>query len=271
MFKVKERNSYSNNEKVFRIANIKGSADKLTKRSLFLVNDGSGEDEIKLDGKEYFAPCNQFRKHQNERLYVAGPSGSGKSTYVADYVTQFLKEKGLNDTTVYIFSSVDYDKILDERFGDRIYRIDVDDPICYEEGYHPEEFEEGSIIIFDDVDKIKNSKCRNAIYMLRENVLETGRHYGLTVISTSHQLSNYAKTRTLLSEATSITVFPRHAGTTHYIREYLKKHTGFDLPKIKKFLSLSKNSRWITLYRNAPPYVISAKCVYKIHDEYLDD
>ena len=106
--------------------------------------------------------------------------------------------------------------------------------------------------------------------MLRENVLETGRHYGLTVISTSHQLSNYAKTRTLLNESTSITVFPKHAGTTHYIRDYLKKHMGFDLTKTKKFLSLSKNSRWITIYRNAPPYVISAKCVYKINDEYLD-
>jgi hypothetical protein len=270
MFKLKERTSYKNNEKVFRIANIKGSSDKLTKKSLFLVDDNSGEDEIKLDGKEYFVPCNQFRKNQNERLYIAGPSGSGKSTYVADYVTQFLKERGLNDTTVYIFSSVDFDKVLDDRFGDRIHRVDVDDPIVYEEPFHPEEFEENSIIIFDDSDKIKNSRCRNAIYMLRENLLETARHYGLTIISTSHQLSNYAKTRTLLNEATSITVFPRHSGTTHYIREYLKKHMGFDLAKTKKFLSLSKNSRWITVYRNAPPYVISAKCVYKINDEYLD-
>ena len=60
--------------------------------------------------------------------------------------------------------------------------------------------------------------------MLRENLLETGRHFDLTIISTSHQLSNYAKTRTLLNEATSITVFPSHAGTTFHIREYLKKH-----------------------------------------------
>ena len=271
MFKIKERSSYKNNDKIFKIANIKGASDKLTKKSLFLVDDNSGEDEIKLEGKEYFVPCNQFRKNQNERLYVAGPSGSGKSTYVADYITQFLKEKGLNDTTVYIFSSVDYDKVLDERFGDRIHRVDVDDPICFEEPFHPAEFEEGSIIIFDDCDKIKNGKCRNAIYMLRENLLETARHYGLTIISTSHQLSNYQKTRTLLNEATSITTFPKHAGTTFYIRDYLKKHMGFNLDQIKKFLSLSKNSRWITIYRNNPPYVISAKECYKIRDDFLEN
>ena len=271
MLKVKERTSYENNDKIFKIANIKAGVDKKIKKSLFLDtnNDAIGEEEIVLKNKEYFVPTPQFRKNQNERLYIAGPSGSGKSTYVADFITQFLKEPKRNDTTIYIFSSVTFDKVLDDRFTDRIYCVDVDDPICYEEPYDPSEFEEGSIIIFDDCDKIKNNKCRHAIYMLRENLLETGRHFDLTIISTSHQLSNYAKTRTLLNEATSITVFPSHAGTTFHIREYLKKHMGFDSTQIKKFLSLSKNSRWVTINKSFCPYVISAKQCYKIKDDYL--
>ena len=253
------------NPKALRIAVLKGTEDK--RKSLFIRDDEKGEESIKLDGKQYFQVVPTIKQNQNERLYIAGPSGSGKSTYVADYIAQHTKLIN-NNVTIYIFSSVKYDKLLDDRFGDRIVRPDMDDTECFDEPYDPSEFETGSIVLFDDTDKIKVPKVRVAIYMLREHLLEVGRHYNLTIISTSHQLSNYARTRTLLNEATSVTFFPKYAGGVHYIKEYLKKHMGFDTGQIKQCLSLSKNSRWITVYRSHPKYVISSKEAYLIKDEF---
>lgn len=254
------------NPKALRIAVVKGSEDK--KKALFIRDeDEKGEEFIKLSGKQYFQPVPTIKKNQNERLYIAGASGSGKSTYVADYIAQHIKLIN-NDVTIYIFSSVKYDKLLDDRFGDRIVRPDMDDTECFDEPYDPEEFEPNSIVIFDDCDKIKLPKVRVSIFMLREHLLEVGRHYGLTIISTSHQLSNYARTRTLLNEATSVTFFPKHGTGVHYIKEYLKKHMGFNTEQIKRCLSLSKNSRWITVYKSYPKFIISAKEAYLITDEF---
>jgi hypothetical protein len=253
------------NPKALRIAVIKGIEDK--KKALFIRDDETGDESIKLDGKAFFQVVPTIKKNQNERLYIAGPSGSGKSTYVADYIAQHIKLIN-QDVTIYIFSSVKYDKLLDERFGDRIVRPDMDDEDCFNDPFDPEEFETGAIVLFDDTSKIKLPKVRVAIYMLQENLLECGRHYGLTIISTSHQLSNYARTRTQLNEATSVTFFPKHAGGLHYIKTYLQKHMGFSLVEIKKCLSLSKNSRWITVCRSHPKYVISAKEAYVIKDEF---
>jgi hypothetical protein len=253
------------NPKVLRIAVIKGIEDK--KKALFIRENEQGQESLKLEGKEYFQVVPTIKKNQNERLYIAGPSGSGKSTYVADYIAQHIKL--INpDVTIYIFSSVKYDKLLDERFGDRIVRVDMDNEDCFNDPFDPEEFETGAIVLFDDVDKIKLPKVRVSIFMLRENLLETSRHYGLTIISTSHQLSNYARTRTLLNEATSVTFFPKHAGGLHYIKNYLQKHMGFNQVEIKRCLMLSKNSRWISVYRSHPKYVISAKESYLIKDEF---
>jgi predicted AAA+ superfamily ATPase len=271
MFIVRNKDYASNNNKIIKIAVIKGGTDT-EKKALFLNLDDNKKDiEMKLIEKQYFQPVPQFRPHQNERLYIAGPSGSGKSTYLANFISQFLKTKGKNDTTIYIFSSVEHDDVIDGRFGDRIIRPDMDDDEILLDNYHPSEFEHGAIVIFDDVSKIKNPKVRVAIHILLENLLETGRHYDLTIITTSHQLSNYSRTRTQLNEATSITVFPKFSGGTFHIRQYLQKHIGLNTQEIKKFLSLARNSRWITIQKTNPMYVISAKQIYAIKDNYMDD
>lgn len=80
MFIVRNKDYASNNNKIIKIAVIKGGTDT-EKKALFLNLDDNKKDiEMKLIEKQYFQPVPQFRPHQNERLYIAGPSGSGKST-----------------------------------------------------------------------------------------------------------------------------------------------------------------------------------------------
>ena len=263
-FKIRDKHFAKNDLKTQKIAVITGG--ELDKKALFLSKDEIGKQSIALKGRSTFQPVPLFKKNMNERLYVAGPSGSGKSTYVSNWIAQFLKSRGKKDTDIYIFSSVEEDEALDGRFPDNIIRPDIDDNDIFNDPLHPSDFQIDSIVLFDDCAKIKNAKVRVALYMLQQNLLETARHYGITVIITSHMLSDYARTRTVLNESTSITVFPKFAGTSKHIRYYLDKTMGFDKSEIKKFLALSKASRWVTLNKGEGIYVMSSRQCY-IYDD----
>lgn len=64
-----------------------------------------------------------------------------------------------------------------------------------------------SIAFFDDIDAFTGER---AVYLrgYRDALLEAGRHKNITVMSTSHILSNYNKTRTMLNEAEYVVLFP---------------------------------------------------------------
>jgi hypothetical protein len=79
-------------------------------------------------------------------------------------------------------------------------------------------------------------------------------------------ISNYSRTRTILNESTSVTLFPRFAGGLHYIKDFLSKRCGLNKKQVKHFLDMAKQSRWVTIYKN-PMYLISAKECYMIDQD----
>jgi energy-coupling factor transporter ATP-binding protein EcfA2 len=272
-FKIKSKDYAKNNPHCRKVATITGG--ELDKKCLYLCDDDSaGETEIKLEGRSQFQPVPFHAKDQIERLFISGASGSGKSTYLAKWLRQFLKQKGNKEAPIYIFSSVDHDPVLDDDalISPNIVRVldEVDEDEIISEPLGLNDFEEGSVIIFDDTLKIQNPKVRVMIFCLLESMLEIARHKNLTIITTSHILSNYRQTRTIQNEATAVTIFPAFAGGLYGIREYLKRKVGMSPQDIKKILSLSKTSRWITLYRTCPMFVLSAKQAY-IYDQFTED
>lgn len=192
---------------------------------------------------------------ERECLYIAGPSGSGKSTYLNKYVKQYKKR--YPDNEVYIFSRVADDKTLrDNKFIKHI-PIDedlLDDPIDNSEL-------EDSIAIFDDIDTIREKPLRDAISDLRNDLLETGRHHKVTLLCTSHLLMDHNKTRTLLNEATSVTFFP-NSGQAYHVKRFLKEYCGLDKAQIDRILQLP--SRWVTIGKTAPMYILYDKGCYLI-------
>ena len=271
-FKIRTKNFGKNDPHCKKVAVIQGG--ELDKKCLFLCDDDSGDTEIKLAGKSQFQPVPFHSKDQIERLFISGASGSGKSTYLAKYIRQFAKMKGNKDKPIYIFSSVDEDPVLDNDglFGDNIIRVldEIDAEEMLADPLKLDDFEEGSILIFDDTFKLNPPKLRVLVFCLLESMLEIARHKNLTIITTSHILSNYRQTRTIQNEATAVTIFPAFAGGLYGIREYLKRKVGMSPQDIKKILSLSKTSRWVTLYRTNPMFVLSAKQVY-IYDQFSED
>lgn len=202
------------------------------------------------DGKLMQLP----NKDTREINYICGPSGSGKSTYTAKYINEFVdmfpKHK------IFLFSKVDDD----DAFNDvDILKIDLDESL-YEDPIDVDELK-NSLTIFDDIATIKDKNILNAVIDLQNDILETGRHKNIYVCSTNHQLSNYKQTRTLLNESHNITFFPS-SGATYYIKEFLKKYMGLSKEQIDKIFNLK--SRWVTIHRNYPMYVIYERGIYML-------
>lgn len=212
------------------------------------LNDNNNNDGTfdKLETKEKIQVLP--RKDIIEKLYISGVSGSGKSTYIGKYLKEFKKIGKFKNNPIYLFSSVSQDKVLDKY--DPI-RVPIDESLI-EEPIEIDEFED-SITIFDDTNTIRNINYRKAVELVQGEIIEIGRHYNARIIVTTHMLSNWKQTRQILNEATSVTVFPKASGTYH-IKNFLKTHCGLDKKKIERILNLP--SRWLTVYRTYPNYIM---------------
>lgn len=243
------------------------SLQKLSKMKKNMVRGGKKfkDDVIYNEAKEYL-DANKDREiilHEGEVqvipttdsrqcLYVAGPSGAGKSTWVSKYVGEYKKMYPKHK--VYLFSRVSNDTCLDDLNPIRIIMDNelIDDPI------DPKELKK-SIVIFDDTDTIPNDKLRKAMIKLKNDLLETGRHEDIYVIITSHLITNYKETRTILNECHLITLFP-HGGSSYGIKQCLERYCGIDKKNSKKILNLP--SRWVTIKKSYPQAVIYEKGLY---------
>lgn len=195
------------------------------------------------DGKIFPIPS-----EKPEQLYVSGPNGSGKTYYIAQYLT--LLREMYPKMPFYIFSDVEEDPLLDKITN--VYRIPlteelVDDPL------ERDDFKK-SAVIFDDIDSISNKRILNAVMTLRDTLLKTSRHSKTYVICTNHLTTDYKNTRTLINECVNITIFPK-SGAANQIRRVLKDYCGLDKQQVDTIYSLP--SRWVTLHKNYPMYVIS--------------
>lgn len=195
---------------------------------------------------------------ERDVLYIAGPSGSGKSTYTRRYLINYLKV--YPDNMINIFSCVGQDKAFDDL--PNVYRIPIDEKLAN----ITMDTLANSCCVFDDIDVVSNEGVRKILQNLRDQTLEIGRHNHITVCATSHQLMNYKATRVLLNEATSVTVFPK-SGSSYHIRRYCTQYAGLSKKAIDKLLDLP--SRWITLTRTAPMFVLHEKGVIMLSS--LDD
>jgi hypothetical protein len=210
-----------------------------------------------------------------EKLYVSGPSGAGKSTYVARWLAEYrrmFKEpvavavetpegvvEGVKRVpqSVYIFSSVSEDPPLDRQHPIRIALNEelLLDPI------EPSEFSD-SAVLFDDVGALSDVGMRKYLQSLQDLMLEISRHHRTRMIITSHLTCNYGATRRVLTEMTSLTIYP-HAGSTRGIRRVLEEYVGLEKHEINKLLKLP--SRWVTIYMITPQYVIHERGAYVLN------
>jgi hypothetical protein len=109
-------------------------------------------------------------------------------------------------------------------------------------------------VIFDDIDAISDKKVKQAVMDFRSQILLTGRHYNISVLSTSHMICDYRATREQINESHFITFYPA-GGANYHIKRFLKEYCGLKQNDITKILGLP--SRWVTVHKNYPMYVLS--------------
>lgn len=209
------------------------------------------EDKLKteLDFTDKSTKVFPIPQKYSERIYVPAPSGSGKSTFIGMYLKQ-LRILYPNRKIV-IFSRVEKDEPLD-RFKN-LSRIDL---VSFAEKPPKVESFEGDILIFDDIDTILNKSIVRVLRQFRDDVLEVGRHFKITCISTSHIITNFHATRTLINEAQAIVVFPK-GGSFGQIKGFLDRYMGFERTFIDSLRLLP--TRWLYIHKEYPQYIIHEK------------
>lgn len=188
-----------------------------------------------------------------EKLYICGVSGAGKSTYSSKWIKEYLKAN--KDNEFYIFSTVEADDPLDKLDPVRV-DLDglMDNPISFEEL-------RDSVCLFDDCATISDPKLRKYMINLIDHVAEVGRHYNITLVVTAHVIIDYKNSRKILNEATQVVIFPK-VGSNNLNKKYLENYAGFDSKQISKIMNLP--SRWVSLYRTFPNFVLYEKGAYLV-------
>lgn len=242
------------------IAQIKGG--KYNKLIFYLSDEEEDEEETGfysffIKDKGIMVPILNLDTRQVD--YIAGPSGSGKSTYASKIIEIFKRLFPSNN--VFIFSRLDNDNVLDKF---KPIRIQLDESLIEDPIDIHNEFQKGDLVLFDDCDTIQDKKLKDTISKLKNDILETGRHQNLYIIITSHLINGNDRkdTRTILNEAHTLTIFPK-SGATYGINYVLKNYIGLSKNDISKILSLP--SRWVTIGKNYPQYVLYEKGIYLIH------
>lgn len=216
--------------------------------------------EIKLKDK----PNLHFQNIPNKKTersirYVTGASGSGKSYWTKMYTEEYHRMYPKRD--VYIISSLSDDTTLDKL--KYLKRLRIQEPEFLMEPVTAEDFKD-SLVIFDDTDCLINKNVKNKIDGILNSVLETGRHFNVEVIYTSHLACNGKDTRRILNECKSVTIFPSGLGGKS-MKYLLDNYFGLDKDQIKKIKKLQ--SRWVTIQKGFPMCVISDKECYILNVE----
>ena len=205
---------------------------KLTDSDFFCFPD------MDIDIKKPFVKANH--------IYVAGSSGCGKSYWVSRYLK--LVNKYQKGRDIFIFSDVDEDEAFDKGLKN-IHRITLDESLLLEP-IEPDELRD-SVCVFDDIDSIQNKALKKTVYTLMNSLYRRGRHENITTISTTHNITDYTKSRVPINESSLIVLFCR-SGSTAGQKYILERYCGLDKSVIKDIMKVK--SRSIQIHKSYPQF-----------------
>lgn len=208
--------------------------------------------ELKLkDGIFQVIPA--IQKNQRQCILVTGPSGVGKSTWTSKYAKEYHQD--FPNNPIYLISKKTSDPEFDK--FKYITRIELDEDFATGEPLQPEDLK-NSLVIFDDIENISDDNIKNAVYKLKDNLLETGRDKNIYMVIAIHMARNNKCTRTDNNESSAFVLFK--GGNSYHNKRYLKEYIGLDSKGIQRILDLP--SRWVYINKTFPMYVVSESECY---------
>jgi len=227
------------------------------KAPVICISEKEGEsrypfNELQLKGNEQFQVIPNPNT-ERQIIYITAPSGSGKSYWTKHYCDEYRKL--YKQRPIYLFSSISEDSSIDSIKG--LKRIKLT-PELINETIEAKDFSD-SLVIFDDTDCLTDKLIKNKVNSILNSILETGRHYNVSVCYTSHIACAGNDTKRILNEAHFTVIFPKTAGNRS-LKYLLDGYLGLDKEQIKKIKNLK--GRWICISKTFPRVVISEQEIY---------
>jgi hypothetical protein len=200
-------------------------------------------------------------------IFLCGPSVSGKTFLSKEIIKHDEKIR-----PIVVFSKIDNDDSLkelkkmklksnpftDEKGKDRMIKISLrtDQDLLN----LPSNTElKNCICLFDDIDSFPKDMA-DFLNQYRDSILECGRHHNITVLSTSHQLYNWAKTRVILNESELVCMFP-HSNKRNSML-FLRDRMGLNKQEVQRIMDeIMDHSRSIVCKMSAPNMIFHEKGV----------
>ena len=219
--------------------------------------DGNGSETAMSRTGDEWVP--EYLANGRVSVFIAGVPGAGKS-YLAKEIINSLPP----GADVLLFTALGED---DGNFDD------LDHPL-YKIKMTPEnlsrmslsairERSEHPVLLFDDVDKIRDKKVEQALFKLMNDALANGRghtaHNGegdIHVVCTSHALNDYIKTKYTFENSDYVALFPGSTAKLQYDRMMSKLGVPKELAEVSYREGKRGCFRSVIVKKTAPMYII---------------
>lgn len=200
----------------------------------------------------------------NDRMtmFIAGTPGAGKS-YLAKQMINLLP----SNYDILLFTALEEkDGNFNDLGKDRLFKIKMTPEVLSKislSEIRKRAKSPQTILLFDDVDKIRDSKVQNLTFAIMNDALANGRghekHDGngdLHVLCTSHSANDYQKTKYTFENSNYVALFP---GTTPPLQMYrMFDKLGLDKDLCMRMIKLARSQkiRSIIIHKVVPMYMI---------------
>lgn len=206
-------------------------------------------------------------------IFLTGPSGSGKS-----FLAKEIMKNDVKNRPIVVFSKIDDDESLKDlkklKLTKRSFSSEKDgisDADIKKEVGQPrmikirlqteddllnlpsnEELKD-CVCLFDDIDAFPQ-EISAFLHEYRNSLLECGRHHNIMVLSTSHQLYNWARTRVILNESELVCLFPHSNKRTSMM--FLRDRMGLGKQEVLNIVNEAMDSGRCLICKLSAPNII---------------
>lgn len=197
-------------------------------------------------------------------MFIAGNPGAGKTYFAKEIINMFPPNRD-----VLLFTALQQS---DGNFAGmkRLYKIKMTpENLKMLTLENIRSMSEIPVLLFDDVDKIRDPEIKKLMFALMDDALANGRgheaHDGrgdIHVIITSHALNDYFRTKYAFENTDFVVVFPQ-ATTKSQFERLLVNKIGIDKKKCAELLEDGKKGlfRSVVIRKVAPMYIISGSLI----------
>lgn len=226
-------------------------SEEETKTPIEIKEGEKVESIIDPDRDFYLYPRSSIEENNKYRdvVLIIGASGSGKTYQAMVYIKNYISI--YSENRVFIFTPVPEDESLNQiRDYETVSMIDARLPVKKDDfdiSKYP-----NSLWIFDDITAVEKDN-QLEIDSIRNQILETGRHYAQSILITEHSFKGEKRILKPMAESNRYIIFPG-SGDTERLLKFMVEKIGLGTKQSREILRIKSNH--VIIVKDAPLAVI---------------